>query len=64
MPRAADEPTSIARVDVAEPPEGGVTDVGSRVAVMPVGAPETDRPTAPLKPLIEAIVMVEVPELP
>lgn len=45
-------------------PEGGVTEVGLRVAVTPVGAPETERLTAELKLFNDVIVIVEVPEFP
>jgi hypothetical protein len=57
-------PTRTVRVDVAEPPEDGVTDAGLGVAATPVGAPEMVKSTAELKPLIEVIVIVEVPEEP
>ena len=47
-------------VDVAEPPEGGETDAGLSDAVTPAGAPEVDRPTVELKPLIDVTFIVEV----
>jgi hypothetical protein len=50
----------IVRVDVAVPPKGGITDVGLRPAVTPVGAPETERPTVPVKPFKEVTFIVEV----
>ena len=50
------------RVDVAELPDGGVTEAGLKVPVAPVGRPETVRPTAELKPFRDVTVMVEVPE--
>ena len=61
---AADAETVTVKVEVAEPPEVKVTEVGLNVAVTPVGAPETERLTLPVKPLREFTVMVEVPELP
>jgi len=61
---AADADTETVNVDVAEPPEGGVTEVGLRVVVTPVGAPEAERLTAALKPPTEATVIVDVPEPP
>ena len=56
--------TSIVRVESAEPSAGGVTVVGSKVAVTPDGTPEIVRSTGSLKPLIEVMVIVEVSELP
>ena len=64
VPAAAEAPTEIVRADVAVPPDGGVIDVGPRPAVTPVGAPDTERPTAPVKPFKEVTVIVEVPEPP
>jgi hypothetical protein len=64
VPAAAEAPTLIVRVEVAELPEGGVTEVGLNVAVTPAGAPVTVKPTAELKALTEVIVMVEVPDAP
>jgi len=64
VPRATEALTVIVNVDVADPPEGGVTEVGLKVAVTPVGAPETDKATAELKPFREVTVMVDVPEAP
>ena len=64
VPIAAAKSTETVRVDVVELPEGGVTEVGLRVAVTLLGAPETERPTAALKPFRDVIVMVEVPEPP
>jgi hypothetical protein len=59
-----DAPTLIVSVEVAVLPDGGVTEVGLNVAVVPVGAPVTVRLTAELKPLRDVTVMVEVPEPP
>jgi len=64
VPVGVEAPTEIVRVDVAEPPEGGVTEVGLKVLVVPVGRPEIERLTAELKPLKDVIVIVEVPEAP
>ena len=64
MPIAVDAPTLIVNVDVAVPPEGGVTEVGLKEAVVPVGAPVTVRLTAELKPFRDVTVIVEVPEPP
>jgi len=61
---AVDSLTEIVSVDVAVPPEVSVTEVGLSVAVTPVGAPETERLTVPVKPLSEVTVIVEVPEPP
>ena len=51
-------------VEVAEPPAGGVTEVGDRVHVAPVGHPETLKLTAELKPFNDVTVIVEVLLLP
>ena len=64
LPSSAVELADTVNVDVTVPSMGGVTEVGISVAVTPVGAPVTDRPTSALNPLIDVIVMVEVPELP
>ena len=60
----AANPASIDSVDVAEPPDGGVTEVGDRVHVAPVGHPETLKLTAELKPFNDVTVAVELPEPP
>ena len=57
-------PTSIVRVELSEPSAGGVTVVGSKVAVTSDGTPEIVRSTGSLKPLIEVMVIVEVSEPP
>jgi len=49
---------------VAVPPTGGVIGLMLKLVVTPVGAPETDKVTAELKPSTEVTVMVDVPELP
>jgi len=46
-------------VEDAEPPLGGVTELGDRDAETPLGAPDTLRATAELNPLIELTVTVE-----
>jgi len=58
------DPAFTDSVDIAEPPDGGVTEVGDNVQVAPVGHPETLRSTAELKPFNDPTVIVEVPELP
>ena len=64
MPAAAEPSVEIVKVDVAVPPEGAVTDIGPRPAVTPVGTPETERLTVPVKPFKEVTVTFEVPEAP
>jgi len=64
VPVAAEAETATVKVELAEPPEVKVTEVGLKVVVTPVGAPETERLTLPVKPLSEVSVIVEVPELP
>jgi len=64
VPVAADAETATVRVEVAEPPEVRVTEVGLSVAVTPVGAPETERLTLPVKPFREVTVIVDVPDEP
>ena len=64
VPVATDAETVMVNVDVAEPPEVKVTEVGLNEAVTPVGAPETERLTVPAKPLRDVTVIVDVPELP
>jgi hypothetical protein len=55
--------TFTVRVDVVEPPAGGVTGPG-KVHVEPDGQPETLRLTEALKPFNEVALIVDVPELP
>jgi hypothetical protein len=64
VPKVAVVLAATVRVDVAKPPEAGVTEVGTRVSVTPVGAPEAVRLTAALKSLSDVTFMVEAPELP
>lgn len=64
MPLAVEDPTLIVNVDVAEPPEGGVTEAKLKVAVVSAGRPETVRSTAELNPFREPTVMVELPDSP
>jgi len=64
VPGTVEAPTLIVRVEVADPPDVRVTEVGLNVAVVPVGAPETVRPTVPVKPFKEVTVIVEVPDEP
>ena len=58
------ELTNIVSLEVAEPPEGGVTERDDKVQVTPLGYPETVRPTAELKPFNEVTVIVETPLYP
>jgi hypothetical protein len=64
VPGTAEVLTEIVNVDVAVPPEVTVTEVGFRLAVTPVGTPETVRPGVPVKSFRDVMVMVDVPELP
>ena len=64
VPVAAEAETATVRVEVAELPEVRVTEVGFNVAVTPVGAPETERLTVPVKPLRDVTVIVDVPDAP
>jgi len=64
VPVSVETPTETVRVEVSVPSAGGVTEVGLRVAVTPLGAPETERLTAEWKPFSEVTVMVDVSELP
>lgn len=58
-------PIETVRVEVAEPPEGGVTCAGFKVVVTPgIGVEVTERSTGWLKPCSEVIVIVDVSELP
>lgn len=56
------EATARVKVDVPEP--GAAIDVGLKLAVTPVGAPDAARAIAELKPPDTAVVMVETPLLP
>jgi len=62
IPVAAVEPTAMERVELPEP--GAAIEVGLRVAVTPVGAPETERETAELNPPYTLVVIVELPLAP
>jgi hypothetical protein len=53
-----------ARVKVDAPDPGAAIDVGLKLAVTPVGAPDAVRAIAELKPPDTAVVMVETPLLP
>jgi hypothetical protein len=53
-----------AKVKVEVPEPGAAMDVGLKLAVTPVGAPDADRAIAELKPPETAVVMVEAPLLP
>ena len=50
--------------EVTEPPDGGVTGLGEKDAVTPVGFPESDNVTAELNPFSALMVAVELPEPP
>ncbi len=54
--------TASVRVEVPDP--GAAMDVGLRLAVTPVGAPEADKVIAELKPPATVVVIVDVPLLP
>jgi len=64
VPATVEALIEIVRVDVAWPPGEGVTEVGLKAPEAPTGNSEIDRLTAELKPLMEAMVMVEFPEPP
>src|SRR5271165_2486043 len=52
-------PTVIVIVELPAPGAGIV--LGFKAMVVPAGAPEADRPIALLKPLLTAVVIVDVP---
>jgi hypothetical protein len=60
VPAAALEATAIDIVELPVP----VIDVGLKVMVTPVGAPEADSATAESNPPLTVLVIVEEPELP
>ena len=62
FPRAAVALTVRVRVEVTVPLAGGVTELGLKDAVTPVGKPEAVNATAELKPLVLVTVMVLVPD--
>src|SRR5512143_611685 len=57
---AVEEAVSV-RVDLALPPEGGVTGLAEKAAVTPLGSPRTLRVVAELNPLRLVTVTVELP---
>ena len=62
-PVDAPELTVTVNVEVAEPPLGGVTEVGLKLYDIPLGAVPTHEPdklTAELKPFTEVTVIVDV----
>ena len=59
-PVAVDKVVAIESVEVAEPPDGGVTEAGLTVQVVDAGHPVTVRATELLNPLIEVTVTVDV----
>jgi hypothetical protein len=52
------------RVRVELPLPGAAIDAGLKLAVTPAGNPEADRETAALKPPLNVVEIVELPELP
>jgi hypothetical protein len=64
VPGVAVKATLIVSVEVAEPADGGVTGLGLKVAVTPVGGVEVLSVTGLLKLFSEVIVIVEVPVAP
>lgn len=64
MPGTVDGPTLIVKIEVVSPSGGGVTEFSLRAVVTPVGAPETERSTAWLKPFTDVTVTVELVESP
>ena len=63
VPIDAPELTVTVNVEVAEPPLGGVTEVGLKLYDIPLGAVPTHEPdklTAELKPFTEVTVIVDV----
>ena len=63
VPAVADVGTVIDSVDVADPPDATVSEVGLTDALQPVGA-VTVSETVPLNALSDFTVIVEVPEAP
>jgi hypothetical protein len=61
VPTVALEPTAMLIVELPAPPE---IDVGLKLTVTPLGAPEADNEIAELNPPVAVVVIVEVPELP
>jgi hypothetical protein len=64
VPAKVVEPTFTVSIDVAEPPDGGVTGVDDKVQFEPVGQPERVKFIVELKPFSDVTVKVELPELP
>ena len=58
---ATDEPTAMVIVELPAAPE---IDVGLKLTVTPLGAPEADNEIAALNPPTAVVVIVELPELP
>ena len=59
MPAAVPAPTAIVMGEVPAPGAGIV--LGLKETVVPEGIPEADRAIALLKPLLTAVVMIDVP---
>jgi hypothetical protein len=64
VPVAAELLAVSVSVDVALPPDEGVTELGENEAVTPAGNPEALKVTAESKPLMLSTVMVLAPEAP
>ena len=64
VPTVADAEAAIVKVEVALPPDAGVTLTGENEAVTPLGRPEMLRLVALLKPLRLATVTVAFPLVP
>lgn len=58
-----DASSDIVSVDVAWPFDGGIIEVWLNVPVAPVGSPVIVKVTSELKPFMDAIVIVDVPEV-
>ena len=58
------ETTFTVSFDVAEPPDGGVTEIDDKMQAESVGQPESVKFTGELKPFNDVTVKVELPELP
>jgi len=64
VPGTALEAADNVSLEVTEPPEGGVAEVGLRVAETPDIVDETERETAELNPFIDVTDKVDVPDAP
>jgi hypothetical protein len=64
VPDPTEPATDTVNVLFALPFDGGVTELGEKPQLMPLGWPEQERATELEKPLIEDTVVVAVPLLP